>query len=512
MYARWVAADGRAPYETFRRAMIGFARATDLALDSALLNDPFVYSYRGPSEQWQASRREFQRWISAFAIDWLVEQTSEAALAQYAQTRFVGDWRAAFHDAFGMSIDEFRHEFAAYRAALAAADGGAPRLSRPLHHVVFFGPLTDERRALVPAIEEIVDLFEHEYGLVAPAATFVLDIDQGSYDRFTGAIGAIYDCGRTYDSFVYVLDVCTAPFVVAHEFVHVLQHELRSGHGGVRPLWLIEGAADYLATLQALAAGRGDPETAWGIREASAAGVIQALHSGPTRLPATASAAEVARAAIDRDEQFHVYTLAVRHLVERFGIARLFAAFGPAWSAAGPDEAGRFQAVFGASLDDFYASFGRWLRTLPVPPSSSSSSSYPWSVAAPRCVIAETATRGVHWVDLTEFAAARANWEWDCLIVPDGGPVRVSHGDVVRTFWLYGGWHWRVFDATPFGASSGGAAVHFEAPNYANKGSGFIRFALSDGRELARDVPADAPDETHVIFDQITSAPAEPGE
>ena len=98
------------------------------------------------------------------------------------------------------------------------------------------------------------------------------------------------------------------------------------------------------------------------------------------------------------------------------------------------------------------------------------------------------------------------------MIARDGGRVRVSHGDVARTFTLYGGWDWWVFDATPFGASTGGAAVQFQAPNYYNKGSGFIRFALSDGRELARDVPADAPDETHAIFDKITSAPAEPSE
>ena len=124
-----------------------------------------------------------------------------------------------------------------------------------------------------------------------------------------------------------------------------------------RPRWLFEGAAEYLALQQWLNDREGNPGTAWTSREEFAASVI-------TAVPATASDTEVAIAAIEGDEYYQVYILVVRHLVERFGIDTLFVAFGPTWRDAGHDDASRFQAVFGESLNDFYASFGRWLRSL----------------------------------------------------------------------------------------------------------------------------------------------------
>ena len=622
VYARLVGADGRRPYRTLRSEMIGFARATDLALDSAPLQPhdvriPFGFVIDPARPQWEGSRREFQRWIGALAIDWLVEQTSEAALEQYAQTRFAGDWRAAFQEAFGMSIDQFLRGFAAYRAELAAADGGAPRLRRPFHTVVFFGPLTGERRALATTIEEIVDFFDREVGLTATAATFVVDISAAAYERVLGTIGR-HHCGDAYgDSLLYVVDTCTFPIIIAHEFAHVLLNERGQGRSGAQPQWLNEGAAEYLALQYWLATGGANSDTAWATpRQEFAAGVV-------AELPAAVSDAAVALAAIERDWQYYIYALAVRHLVERFGIDRLLAAFGPAWSEAGPDEAGRFQAVFGESLDAFFASFGRALRSLPAPgPSRGAaqvcsnawadaqgvkwidldgqpctdtrgggtvtvrrrgfvrtftlSSGHSWlatdSIVWPRAVVfvggtpggscygqttidladgaeverhapecpeldavfdavvassargdsdesrpasppptpgapqichsyARTDTRGVDWIDLDALRAG-------CALARDGGRVVVRHDDVARTFTLYGGYDWRVVDAT-----NGVPAVQFENPAnpYLGISSGFIRFALDDGRELARRVPADVP-ELHAIFDAITSAPGEPGE
>ena len=382
-----------------------------------------------------------------------------------------------------MSIDQFTRGFEQYRADLAAADGGAPRLSRPFHHVVFFGPLTEERRAMVATIEEIVGFFEREYGLSATAATFVLDIDVSTYERLLGTIGFNY-CGHEDGSLIYVLDACAFPFIIAHEFAHVLLNELGEHRAASRPQWLVEGAADYLALQQWLDDGPANPETAWPIRQEFAASVIK-------ELPAAASDTEVAIAAIDGDEQYKVYILAVRHLVERFGIDALFAAFGPTWRDAGHDDASRFQAVVGTSLEDFYASFGRWLRSLPAP-----------SSAAPDvpqvCPVART-TRGVDWIDLDALGPG-------CTVARDGGRVVVSRGDVARAFWLYGGWDWRVVDGTHLVPSYGVAAVRFETiPNYVGVSSGSIRFALSDGRELARRVPVDVP-ELRAIFDAITSS------
>ena len=353
---------------------------------------------------------------------------------------------------------------------------------------------------MVDAIEAITDFYQRVYGLTATSATFVLDIEESTYERHLGTIGFHY-CGSADGSLIFVIDACAFPFIIAHEFAHVVLGELAGEHwGSSRPTWLAEGAADYLALQWWLAERDEDPEAGWDSRETFAAGVIQDLSQGPTGLPPTASDAEVARAAIEKEEaHYDVYTLAVRHLVERFGIAALLAVFSPAWSTAGHDDASRFQAVVGESLDDFYASFGRWLRALPAPPPD------PWSSAAPdvppACAIAGTDTRGVDWVNFDTLEA-------ECITVRDGGVVKVIRGDLTRTFTLYGGWNWRVFDAT-----NGVPAVQFENPAnpYLGISSGFIRFALDDGRELAREVPADTPD-LDAIFDAIVRLSAAPAD
>ena len=432
---------------------------------------------------WEPSRRQFERWMGALAVDWLVQWTGEAALQQYAQTRFAGDWRAAFQDAFGMSIDQFLSWFEHYRQGLTAADGGAPRLRRPFHSVVFAGPLTDERRALVPAIEAFVDFFEREYGLSATAATFVLDIDEASYKDIWAGVDT---CGYANGSLIYVRAECAFPFIIAHEFAHVLQKELARG-GEWPQQWLVEGSAEYLAMQQSLDAGPADPETAWASREAFAAGVI-------TGVPATASDAAVARAALERDELYQVYALAVRHLVARFGIEPLFAAFGPTWRDAGPDEASRFQAVFGASLDDFHASFGRWLRSLPAPPPAEPD---PDGVQVQVCPVVWADAQGVFQVVLDGPGP-------NCTLLHSGGHVAVSRGDSVRTFTLYRGYGWAIIDETHvFGTA---AATFFVVdPSVAPRG-GEITLALGDGRELARRVPPELAD-LHAVFDAITSSP-----
>ncbi|MCY3918544.1 MAG: hypothetical protein OXG38_01900 [Chloroflexi bacterium] len=487
VYARWMAAAGLRPYRSFYQEMVGFTRATDLTLDSAPLQPPadrtplgYVIDPERPF--WESSRQAFERWIGALAIDWLVQWTGEAALEQYARTRFAGDWRAAFRDAFGMSVDQFTDWFEHYRPGLTAADGGALRLRRPLHSVVFAGPLTDARRALGATIEEIADFFERAYGLTASAATFVLEMDAARYEEVRAGTQT---CGYVDGSLIYVRDGgCTVPYVLAHEFAHVLQFELGQGRGGPELQWLVEGAADYLALQEGLAAGRGDPETVWAVREAVAADVI-------TAVPAAASDAEVALAAIERDWQYYVYALAGRHLVERFGIDALLAAFGPAWREAGPDEAGRFQAIFGESLDDFYASFGRWLRSLPPPPPADEADGVV-------CPVAWTDADGVQWVDLDAPPG--------CTVVRAGGTVTVSRGALVRTFTLYRGQDWLVVDGTHIVPVHGVAAVMFSTmPNEISPHSGAIRFALRDGRELDRQVPPAAA-ALHAIFDAITSS------
>ncbi|MCY3918543.1 MAG: putative Ig domain-containing protein [Chloroflexi bacterium] len=85
-----------------------------------------------------------------------------------------------------------------------------------------------------------------------------------------------------------------------------------------------------------------------------------------------------------------------------------------------------------------------------------------------------------------------------CTVVNAGGPVTVRRGDVTRTFTLPAGEDWLVLD----GSSDGMAAVLFATiPS-----NGSITLALSDGAELAREVPPAFPG-LAAVFDAFTPAP-----
>ena len=353
-YRRWVSEAGIRPYETAKAVMIGYARSTDLAVDSEILADRSLNPDR---PAWQSSREILEREITTLAIDWLVERSSPAALKQYGRERFGGDWRNSFEHAFGMSVQEMLTGFATYRTELRHGHGRPIRLSRPFHHIVFFGPMTDDRWDLVEDVEAVIGFFERRFGFVASSVLFVLDFDRASYEHFRGTVGVSF-CGDALDSRIFVVDECLSTRVIAHEYAHVFQYELMAGARGSRPSWVFEGSADYFGNEAAveLPDGDDDPGGVWTWYESAAATTIR--HAS-----ATASDAEAGRVALER-APYVTGAVAVRWLVQRYGIEKVLEIFGPTWTNGGRDDASRFQAVFDVSLDDFYAEFGGWLRSL----------------------------------------------------------------------------------------------------------------------------------------------------
>ncbi len=257
-----------------------------------------------------------------------------------------------------MTIERAIERFEQYRAQLATADGAAPRLGQPLHHIVYFGPITERRLEFVEDVERIVQFFEEEYGLLAEAATFVLDLDAEAYDDIRGTVGGGHlNCGNIYRSMVFVADDCMYPFIIAHEYVHVLTDELSYRKFRTQPVWLLEGVAEYLALQQSVHDGRANRDSALRSREEVARGIVEAL-------PAELSDAELAIATIERDSYYKIYLLAVQHLVDLFGVESMLAAFSIPYGDGSQDFSDRFPGVFGKTLEEFFASFGSWLRSL----------------------------------------------------------------------------------------------------------------------------------------------------
>ena len=155
--------------------------------------------------------------------------------------------------------------------------------------------------------------------------------------------------------------------------------------------------------------------------------------------------------------------------------------------AADAPSDGQFSAVVEPTL----AALAATLRQAPPRPAAS-----PTTSAAEECPVAAADAQGSVAIDLDVQG---------CTVVRGDGRVTVSRGDAARTFTLDATLDWLVIDGTDV-ASSGAAAVTFVTiPNEANPHSGSIHLALSDGTELARQVPPESP-ALDAVFDAITSA------
>lgn len=359
---RYIADRGFRDIDAMESELMGIARSAPFALDSRPLNESHL-SDAGPL--WHGTQALLHEGISTLAVLWLAEQHGEAALRAYAQQVRSEDWRTAFASAFGVAPVEMLAAFAEYRAAIAGPD--PIRLSRPFHQVVFFGEITDARRELAAEIDRIVDFFEQRYGHTATAATFVLDFDQEAYDFILGTAGFTRLCGNVRASVVYVVDECSYPTIVVHEYFHILQLEQQRAKGAyaLRPLWLAEGSAEYVALEYFMAGSFGVSPNATD-QAAALAARTECAKRAVASLGTDHSAVDLAREAL-RAAPYDVGQFAVRWLAERFGARSILDAFGPRWGEAGGDVADGFQAVFGLSLEQFLTDFGAWLQSLDGP-------------------------------------------------------------------------------------------------------------------------------------------------
>lgn len=338
-------------YEDARSHLIGVSRSTPLRLSDEALN-----SSAALSTVQQLSQNHLRRAIGILAIDWLAESYGEEAVSRFIEDLGTTDWTDAFLQAFGRTENQFIADFEAYRDGLADFNGHSPWMERSYYQVVFAGPMTEDRWNLIESVSDIVDAMEARYGVVASAATFVLELSKEEYARAEHGMNPL-SCARAPSPFIYALVDCSTPVVIAHEYFHLLQNEvIEPGSFAPLPTWLFEGSADYAAleyTTLGVWEGISDRDEVLSLRREAAATVIQ---------PPTAhqTVAEQAAAAL-KQSPYMVGESAVRFLVGRVGESALLSALGPKWAEGGHDEASRFESLFDWPLDEFLTEFGTWL-------------------------------------------------------------------------------------------------------------------------------------------------------
>ena len=343
-------------YEQLRTALIAPARRTTLPLGSLETRD-----------ERDSAGLDVTIALGFLATESLVEHAGEVAILDYfRRLPASAGWREAFEAAFGVSVADFHDAFEASRPELAPL---LPHLADELDEpaFVFLGTVGKElREALRASLEESMGLFATHFGGEASDFTIYVGSDleavAAEYRSVRGRDNPEL-CGDQGRSVIFQVASCKNPsLVLAHEYVHVLQHQLAGG-APWGPDWLTEGVAVYGEALhravivQGLTVSEGLDERR---REETAvlrtAGEIPALRDLET--------------VADEAERIHYRLgfLAADWLAQRAGAEALLGYYRGLPSAEGWQEA--FEASFGIAVDDFYTAFEAYRAELVTPEAS----------------------------------------------------------------------------------------------------------------------------------------------
>ena len=340
-------------YERLRAALVAPARRTALPLSSLETRD-----------ERDAAGLDVTIALGFLAIESLVERAGEEAILGYVRLLpSSAGWREAFEGAFGLGVEDFRVAFEATRFERAPL---LPHLAddRDGPVFVFFGEIGPEAQAeLRASLEASRKLFAARLGAEASDFTVYVGADLGAVAAEYLAVRGRENphlCGDQDHHVIFQVASCKdRSLVLAHEYVHVLQHELAAG-APWGPQWLSEGVAVYGEALhralveQGLTAGAGLAERR--LEEV-------AILAGRDEIPALRNLERVA----DPAERVHYRLgfLAADWLAQRAGGEALLDYYrrlpsAERWQAA-------FGAAFGLGVDDFYKAFEGYLASLLQP-------------------------------------------------------------------------------------------------------------------------------------------------
>ena len=341
---------GGEQYDRLRTGLIAAARRTTLPLSS-------MASLDGRD----AAGQQATTALGLLAIESLAERAGEAAILEYYRLLpSSASWQEAFESAFGLSAEGFYDTFEGSRFERAPL---LPHLADPSDEpvFVFVGDVDPEaQEGMRASLQATRELVSGQFGSEATDFSVYVGSDlEAIMPEYLATRGHENPelCGDYAHGVIFQVISCKNPeLVLAHEYVHVLQHEL-AGAASWGPAWLTEGVAVYGEALhravigQRVTAGAGlELRRGWELARVMLAGEVPALSSLET--------------VDDPDERAHYRLgflaadwLAVHTRDEALaGFYRRLPA-SETWQVA-------FEEAFGLTVADFYETFANYAPSI----------------------------------------------------------------------------------------------------------------------------------------------------
>ena len=227
--ALYQAETGSETYEQLRTAHIAPARRTTLPLNS-------METRAGRD----AAGRPETIALGFLATESLAERAGDEAILDYFRLLPASTgWREAFEGAFGVTVEDFHAAFEASRSERAPL---LPHLADDVDEpvFVFLGDIAaDVQEELRASLEASRELLAAQLGVEASDFTVYVGSDLEAvaplYLAVRGRENAAL-CGDQDHNVIFQIIGCKDPaLVLAHEYVHVLQHQLAAGASLGRP-------------------------------------------------------------------------------------------------------------------------------------------------------------------------------------------------------------------------------------------------------------------------------------
>lgn len=302
-----------------------------------------------------------ERALGFFAVEWLAERAGNASVFDYLTLMGTSDdWRAAFATAFGIDVEDFYHEFAAYRAAgLTPLPHLIDDLDAPA--LVFVGDVPAADAAEIRSeFENVQQFFTDRFEARATEFTLYVASDESTALRaFPDRRHHSCSAPPFRSTAVALLEQCRNWIALEQIYVGAMVQELAplgllrfpgvgfynaSSRG---PNWLLSGLEDYATTAYQAAVGRRDLAYNWERHARVARNTSYSLRE--VEMTGNGPVAALGYLAVD-------------WLAERVGEPAVFEYYRLLLPSPSPEAA--FELAFGLTIEEFHVAFDEYHATL----------------------------------------------------------------------------------------------------------------------------------------------------